>query len=282
MQQHPAAQCAEHAFQAHDQAAHGRVHIPLAQNLQRVGHAAGHHAAVQQGHRVHGKFRRGRVLQQQRCHRAFHRHHKELPQAQAHAIHLRTIMVHRHDLETEQHGAQQQHHVAAFHAAKAVLHAQQIQPAHRNGHAEPQLGAAAAAQCQPEDGHQHHIHRREEACFGRGGVQCQAELLGSRRHKQQRAAHKAGPAQAAALLRRFRCPSGAGAALTHQVKHLDRGQQHQHRQPAAPGQKAAGSHAGTGALGHEGRAPDKRAQQQQKRILALCIHQPTPSTLSRP
>ena len=61
------------------QAGHGGVQIFLAQNLQGVGHAAGHHAAVQQGHGVHGKFRRGRVLQQQRRHRAFHGFQPLLP-----------------------------------------------------------------------------------------------------------------------------------------------------------------------------------------------------------
>ena len=54
------------------------------------------------------------------------------------------------------------------------------------------------------------------------------------------------------------------------------------RQPAAPGQKAVGSHAGTGALGHKGCAPNKGAQQQKQRVLGLCVHQPMPSTFSRP
>ena len=47
---------------------------------------------------------------------------------------------------------------------------------------------------------------------------------------------------------------------------------HQYSQPAAPGQKAVGSHAGTGALGHKGRAPNKGAQQQKQRVLGCLLY----------
>ena len=61
----------------------------------------------------------------------------------------------------------------------------------------------------------------------------------------------------------------------------DGGQQHQHRQPAAPGQKGISPHAGACALGYESRTPDKGTEHQHKRMFGLCLH-PMPSTLSPP
>ena len=65
MEQQPAAQRAEHAFQTHDEACNGGVHVPLAQDLQGVGHAAGHHAAVGQREPVGPELGQGGVLEQQ-------------------------------------------------------------------------------------------------------------------------------------------------------------------------------------------------------------------------
>ena len=93
---------------------------------------------------------------------------------------------------------------------------------------------------------------------------CWAALAANRRVPQIR------PAEGNALL------------AVHGVERPHRGQQHDHGQPAPPGQKRIGSHAGTRALGHEGRAPDKGAEHQHQRMFGLGIHQPIPSTLSRP
>ena len=172
-------------------------------------------------------------------------------------------MIHRHDLEAEQHRAQKQQPVAALDAAKAVLHAQQVQPHHGNGHAHPQLCAALTAQKQAEHRHQHHIHGGQKARLCGGGVQRDAQLLRRAGQKQQRAAHKPGFQQQLALGRRFGLAVRFALPVVQGVKRLDRGQQHQHRHPAAPRQKGERAHAGTGALRHKGCAPDQGAQHQQ-------------------
>ena len=156
-------------------------------------------------------------------------------------------MIHRHDLKTEQHSAAQQDPVA--------------RPKHR---------------------HQNNVHRRQEARLCGGGVDGDADLLGRAGRKQK------GAADQARDQKRFALGVGGGPAegnallAVHGVKRPHRGQQHDHGQPAPPGQKRIGSHAGTRALGHESRAPDKGAEHQHQRMFGLGIHQPIPSTLSRP
>ena len=110
---------------------------------------------------------------------------------------------------------------------------------------------------------------------------CGLYLLCSGSSKQKGAAHKACRQQLFLLGSSFGLCIGAAFAADG-IKHHHRGDQHQYSQPAAPGQKAVGSHAGTGALGHKGCAPNKGAQQQKQRVLGLCAHQPIPSTFSRP
>ena len=281
MQQHPAAQRTEHAFQTHDQAGNGGVQVPLAQDLQGVGHAAGHDAAVENGQRILRELRCGRCLEQQSRSGAFHRHHQKLGKAQPHAVHLRGKVVHRNDLEAEQHRTAQQEPVAGLDAAKAVFHAQQIQAQHGYHHAHPQLRTALPAQKQAEHRHQHHVHGGQEASLCRGRIDGNADLLCSGSSKQKGAAHKACRQQLFLLGSSFGLCIGAAFAADG-IKHHHRGDQHQYSQPAAPGQKAVGSHAGTGALGHKGCAPNKGAQQQKQRVLGLCVHQPMPSTFSRP
>ena len=138
------------------------------------------------------------------------------------------------------------------------------------------------AQEQAEHRHQHHIHGGQKTGLGRGRVQRDADLLGRTGREQKGAADHPGGQQ---LLFFFRSPGPAvraALAAAHRIKHGHCGQQHQHRQPAASGQKSIGPQPRTGALGHKGRAPDEGAEQQQEGILRLCVHQPIPSTLSRP
>lgn len=49
MQNQPAGQGGEDGFQAHQQGGHSGLRIPLAQDLQGVGHAAGQNACVENG-----------------------------------------------------------------------------------------------------------------------------------------------------------------------------------------------------------------------------------------
>ncbi len=65
--------------------------------LQRVGHAAGHHAAVGQRQRVGPELGQGGILEQEGGSGALYGHHKELQQAEADTVHLRgkwsTVMI---------------------------------------------------------------------------------------------------------------------------------------------------------------------------------------------
>ena len=179
MEQQPAAQRAEYALQTHDEACNGGVYVPLAQDLQGIGHAAGHHAAVDQREPVGPELGQGGILEQEGGSGALYGHHKELQQAQADTVHLRGKVVHRHDLKAEQHGAGKQDPIAGLNAAKAVFHAEQIEPAHGDDHAQPEPGTAPPPQKQPEYRHQHHIHGGQETGLGRGRVERDADLLGS-------------------------------------------------------------------------------------------------------
>ena len=282
MQDQPAAQGAEHAFQAHDQAGDGGVQIFLPQDLQGVGDPAGQHTAVEQRQQILAEFREGRVLEQESGSGAFHRHHQKLQQAQPHTVHQRRKMIHRHDLETEQHGAAQQDPVAGLDAAETVLHAQQPEPAHGDDHAQPEPGIAPPPQKQAEHRHQHHIHGGEETGLCRGGVQGDADLLGGGGRKQQGAAAETGGQQVLAVGGGFGPAIGSALPAAECVKGINGGHQHQNGQPAASGQKGISPHAGACALGHEGRAPDKGAEHQHERMSGLCVHQPIPTTFIRP
>ena len=272
MEQQPAAQRAEHAFQTHDEACNGGVHVPLAQDLQGVGHAAGHHAAVGQREPVGPELGQGGVLEQEGGSGALHGHHKELQQAQADTVHLRGKVVHRYNLKAEQHGAGKQDPIAGLNAAKAVFHAEQVEPAHGDDHAQPEPGTAPPPQKQPEYRHQHHIHGGQETSLGRGRVERDADLLGSGGRKQQGAAAKPRRQQMSAVGRGFGPAIGCAVPAVESIEGADGRQQHQHRQPAAPGQKGISPHAGACALGHERRAPDKGAEHQHERVFCLCVH----------
>ena len=191
-------------------------------------------------------------------------------------------MVHGHDLKAEQHGTAQQDIIAHLDAAKAVLHAEQVQPANRDDHAQPEPRIAVPPQKQPEHRDQNDVHRRQEAGLCGGGVQGDADLLGCAGREEQRAAGKPCDQELLALCGRFRPTGSAALPLAKRVKGKDGGDQHQHRQPAAPCQKRISTHPGTGALCHKGCAPDKGTEHQHQGMLGLCVHQPMPSTLSRP
>ena len=264
VQDEPAANGAEDAFQTHDEAGDGGVQVFLAQNLQRVGHAAGKDAAEHDGPGVGCKIGQGGRLKQERGKGALDGRDQELQQAQADTVHQRGVVVHRHDLEAEQHGAAQQQPVAELHAAKAVFHAEQVEPGHRDDHAHPEPRAVPPPQCQPEHRHQHHIHGSEETGLGRGGVEDDAHLLGCRGKEEERAADDACGQQGLAVLFGLGPAVGGTCPAVERVKHIHGGNQHQHSQPAAPGQERIGSHAGAGALCHEREAPDKGAEHQQQ------------------
>ena len=282
MQDEPAAQSAEHAFQAHDEARDGGVQLFLPQNLQRIADAAGQHTTVDNGQPVGAELGEGGRLKQEGGGGALHRHHNELHQTQPDAIHQRGKVVDGHDLEAEEHGAAEQDPVAGFDAAKAVLHAEQIQPAHGDDHAQPEPGTAPPPHEQPEHRHHHDVHRRQERGLGRGRVQRNADLLGRAGRKQKGAADKARCSQRFAVGSGLRPAGGFAPAAAKGVKGVNGGQEHQHGQPAPPGQKGIGPHAGACALGHKGRAPDQGAEHQHQGMPGLCIHPPIPSTLSSP
>ena len=90
--------------------------------------------------------------------------------------------------------------------------------------------------------------------------------------KQQGAAAKPRRQQKPAVGRGFGPAIGCAVPAVEGIKGADGGQQHQHRQPAAPGQKGISPHAGACALGHERRAPDKGAEHQHERVFCLCVH----------
>ena len=192
MQDEPAAQSAEHAFQAHDEACDGGVQLFLPQNLQRIADAAGQHTAVDDGQPVGAELGEGGRLKQKGGGGALHRHHNELHQTQPDAVHQRRKVVDGHDLEAEEHGAAEQDPVAGFDAAKAVLHAEQIQPTHGDDHAQPEPGTAPPPHEQPEHRHHHNVHRRQERGLGRGRVQrnadCWAALAANRKVPQTKPA----------------------------------------------------------------------------------------------
>ena len=76
--------------------------------------------------------------------------------------------------------------------------------------------------------------------------------------------------------------TAVACAAAEGVEGVDRGQQNEDRQPAAPGQKGVGPHAGARALGHKGKAPDEGAEHQEQGVFGLCVHPAMPSTFRPP
>ena len=282
VQQQPAAQGAEHAFQTHDKAGDGGVQVFLSQDLERIARTAGQYAAIGDGQEIGTKFRQRRRLKEKRRRRALHCDYDKLQEAQPHAVHQRRKVVDGHDLEAEQHRAGEQDPVAGLDAAEAVLHAEQVKAHHGDDHAGPELGAALPAQKQAEHRHQHDVHGRQEARLGRGGVDGDADLLGRRGCEQKGAADEARRQQSHPL-RLFLGPAVGRALLFAQgIKGGHGREQHEDSQPAPPREEGIGPHAGACALGHERRAPDEGAEHQHERIFRLCLHAAMPSTLSPP
>ena len=184
----PAREGAEYAFQTHGKAGDRRVKVPLGNDLQREGHAAGHNAAVGDGDRRTPELVDCRRFKDKHKDRGQHCDHQKLGEAELDAVQLGAEVVYHEDLQCEQQRTEQQLPLAAGQAERiAPRKAEQVQPHNADRHAAPQLDAGAAAQKDPRNRHQHHIQRRHKAGLG-GAGRADAHLLGRRCRKQRRAA----------------------------------------------------------------------------------------------
>ena len=137
-QNQPTGQGAEHTLQAHSQTGNGGVQRFLAHNLQCVGHAAGHDAAVGNGHRRQAELLDGGLFKNQHKHGGNDRHRQKLHKAQLDTVQLGTEVVHQQNLGGKQKGTAQQLPFAAGQGQAVVPgQAQQIQAHHAGGHAAP-------------------------------------------------------------------------------------------------------------------------------------------------
>ena len=233
--------------------------------MQCVGHAAGHDAAVGDGHRRQAELLDGGLFKNQHKHGGNDRHRQKLHKAQLDAVQLGAEVVHQQNLGGKQKGTAQQLPFAAGQGQAVVPgQAQQIQAHHAGGHATPQLYTGAAAKKHAEHRHQHYIQGGHEPGLGCAGG-ANAHLLRSRCRKQRDAAADAALYQHLAVLPKARL--GGGVGLAGFAQHGHQPQQKHTGQPAAARQKAVRAHVVSAhALRHKSGAPDEGSPHQQQGI----------------
>lgn len=173
-------------------------------------------------------------------------------------------MVDQQDVHSKQQAAQQHQRIARP-QAETALHAQQVQPGHRQRHAGPQPRARPLAGRQAQHRHQHDVQRRDEPRLAHRGKP-HAELLGRGGGPQCHAAAHTARQQRFFLPGRHRPPRAAARQL---VQQRDAGKQHHPADQKARRVKGERAHMlHPHALGHKSRAPNKRREQQYQRIQA--------------
>ena len=142
--------------------------------------------------------------------------------------------------------------------AAGTRHAQQIEPRHRQDHADPHQPAHPLAHQNPQNGHQDNIEGGEKSRLADGGIG-QADLLQAAGNGQQCAADQAGGQQVSSA-------AGAPGAHPGAAQQGDAGQQKHAAHQKPDGVQRERPHiVQPHALGDKGGAPDHGGEQQHQR-----------------
>ena len=266
-EQQPAEQSREDGFQTHQQGRQRGLHVALADDLKRVGHAAGEDARIDNGPPALQDRSPVRRFEQKHADRGQRGADQKLHAAQPDAVHMRHDRADIADVERKQHRAAERQQIAAR-DRKAGANAQQIHAAHCSQRAQPDLHPGPLAHDRAQDGDEHDVKRRYKAGFSDRRVK-KPELLQRRRCEQQYAADRAG--QQLLFLLRPRDRPVLRPALP--VEHGNDWKQHepcQEKPRRAHRKRFNILHAL--ALGDERRAPDHGAQEKKNTALCLLAH----------
>ena len=265
IEQQPAGDGRDNRFQAHDKACDRRTQSLLADDLERVRHARGHRARIQDGLPRGENIRPRRLFKEQHADAREDRASEKLDAGHFYAVHSGRKIVDDENVAGEQERAAETEQRAQIEAEAAPRHAQEVQTGQRDRDAAPVLEAAAAAEQQADQRHDQNIARGHKTCLADRGVQ-QRKLLRTACDTQDGAAAEAADDKRfpslPAFLRRF-----SRARRPDPVQHRDHRQQHDHSDDASRadvGHRPDIVHAD--ALRHERRAPDGRCDQQKQGI----------------
>ena len=255
MEDEPSGQAAENGFEAHNQGRGGGFQIFLGQDLQGIGDTHGQDTGEAQALPVVEDCGQGRGF-------GYHEGcgnqtaHQRLDDVQTDAVQLVCHPIHQRNLHGKGKGTANHQNITDVDGGYACA-AEQIQADDRNSDGNDGGQGRLFTQHQTAHGHQHDVHGGNETGFAGIGVH-QSHLLGGAGHKQGQAAQDTG------LPKLFVGPFFQEGLPLRTVKQKDHRDQDSHRQETANGLEAEGTDDITHGLGHKGRTPDHRRDQQQK------------------
>ena len=199
MQEQPSGEGGDDGFQAHDQGGHRGIQILLSDDLEGIAQAAGEGTGVYDGHPGRKDAAEIRALEQKHTDGAQDGVGQGLDAGELHAVHQGREMVHRQNLDGEDDRTGEEIDIACLQTEVPLRHAEQIHAQSGQRHGSPDAQADFLAQENPEQGHDHHVQRADEARLAHGGLP-HAELLQGASAEQADAAADAPDKQESMIL----------------------------------------------------------------------------------
>ena len=221
-------------------------------DLESVADSAGERPRVYNRHPGRKDAAEIRALEQKHTDCAQDSVGQGLHTGELHAVHHGREVVYGQNLEGKDNGTGKEVQVAFLQMKVPLCHAEQIHAKSRQPYGGPDAQSNLFPQENPQQRHQHHIQRADEARFAHSGIP-HAELLQSASQKQADAAADAAEKEQPVVLFPVSLPGLLFAAPVHDGRH---GQQHHQGNDIPHRDKSERAHiVHAHALGHKSKAP---------------------------